>query len=65
MKHLVIHLISLILLIVLFLALLDEIGSKTAGDKQLQEASAQIEQLTAERDYEELNFYILNAMLKG
>ena len=35
MKHLVVHLISLILLIVLFLALLDEIGSKTAGDKQL------------------------------
>ena len=26
---------------------------------------AKIEQLTAERDYEELNFYILNAMLKG
>ena len=24
-----------------------------------------IEQLTAERDYEELNYYILNAMLKG
>lgn len=26
---------------------------------------AMIEKLTAERDYEELNFYILNAMLKG
>jgi len=48
MKHLVIHLISLILLIVLFLALLDEIGSKTAGDKQLKDASAKLEQLTAE-----------------
>ena len=48
MKHLVVHLISLILLIVLFLALLDEIGSKTACDKQLNDASARIEQLTAE-----------------
>ena len=48
MKHLVIHLISLILLIVLFLALLDEIGSKTACDKQLNDASAKLEQLTAE-----------------
>ena len=48
MKHLVVHLISLILLIVLFLALLDEIGSKTAGDKQLKDASAKLEQLTAE-----------------
>ena len=26
---------------------------------------AKIEQLTAERDYEELNYYILNAILKG
>ena len=43
MKHLVIHLISLILLIVLFLALLDEIGSKTAGDKQLKDASAKLD----------------------
>ena len=48
MKHLVIHLISLSLLIVLFLALLDEIGSKTACDKQLNDASAKLEQLMAE-----------------
>ena len=26
---------------------------------------SKIEQLTAERDYEELNYYILDAMLKG
>jgi len=55
MKHLVIHLISLILLIVLFLALLDEIGSKTAGDKQLKDASVRIEQLTAENSQNAAN----------
>ena len=48
MKHLVVHLISLILLIVLFLALLDEIGSRNDTRNTLKLASAKIDELMAE-----------------
>ena len=48
MKHLVVHLISLILLIVLFLALLDEIGSRNDTCNTLKLASAKIDELMAE-----------------
>lgn len=48
MKHLVVHLISLILLIVLFLTLLDEIGSRNDTCNTLKLASAKIDELMAE-----------------
>lgn len=48
MKHLVVHLISLILLIVLFLALLDEIGSRNDTCNTLKLASAKVDELMAE-----------------
>ena len=48
MKRLVVHLISLILLIVLFLALLDEIGSRNDTCNTLKLASAKIDELMAE-----------------
>ena len=48
MKHLVIHLISLILLIVLFLLLLDEIGIKNDRNTLLKLASDRIDQFMAE-----------------
>ena len=44
MKHFIVHLITVILLIVLLLVLLDEVASKVAGDKQLQETSGQLQQ---------------------